>query len=293
MEDFREAIAGGGNEGDSQQKGMGEGQGQATQGQGAEGTQDFLGQFSEELRTNPSLQNVKDINDLANQFINAQKMIGGAVKVPGQDATPEQWDEFYNRAGRPEAADNYEFQSSEELSRGDEEIAEMRALFHKAGLNQQQANTLASGHDENLLRKMEAQKLAASQMNEEFLKTAHHQFGGPEGWAAKNAQIQEFLVKNVPQDIRAEMGGLDNKALLSIVYSINEALKAQKEDGPLGQQDVGSQISATNPASLKEKAREALIESRKAAPRSNEAKQKYKEFQKFNAAYYNAIEKKG
>lgn len=293
-EDFRADLMGGGSETNTpgQAMGEGEGQGQANQGgTGDTGTQDFLNQFSDELRSNPALQNVKDVNDLATQLINAQKMIGGSVKIPGQEGSPEQWGEFWDKAGRPASADKYDVKSNEAITREDAEMSELKAMFHKVGLNNQQAQSLLSEHDAGLMRKMDAQNAAKVAMNEDFLKMAHESFGGPEGWAQKSAQVQQFLTTTVPENIRAEMAGLDNNALLSIVYSIDQAIKAAKEDGPMGAGDSGTSGTGTaSPAAIKEQMDAALAETKKLGTRSAAGQAKHKEFQRLNAAYHKALE---
>ncbi|MFO8028260.1 MAG: hypothetical protein R6U28_00190, partial [Cyclonatronaceae bacterium] len=41
------------------------------------------------------LENVKDLPDMAKQLIHAQKMIGGSVRIPQEDAPAETWNKFY------------------------------------------------------------------------------------------------------------------------------------------------------------------------------------------------------
>lgn len=50
-----------------------------------------------EYQEAPQLKDVKDFNSLAKQFIDQQKFLGNSIRIPGEDASPEQLQEFYNK----------------------------------------------------------------------------------------------------------------------------------------------------------------------------------------------------
>ncbi len=52
---------------------------------------------------------MKDFPTLAKSYVDAQKFVGGSVRVPKDDAPQEEWDKFYGKLGRPESADGYQF----------------------------------------------------------------------------------------------------------------------------------------------------------------------------------------
>jgi len=75
--------------------------------QGGSGN-DFLQTIPEELRDHPSLSPIKDVENLARSYVNAQRLIG-ADKIPVPvNPTDEDLDNIYNRLGRPESSDGYE-----------------------------------------------------------------------------------------------------------------------------------------------------------------------------------------
>jgi uncharacterized protein YoaH (UPF0181 family) len=75
--------------------------------QGGSGN-DFLQMVPEELREHPSLSPIKDVENLARSYVNAQRLIG-ADKIPVPvNPTDEDLDNIYNRLGRPESVDGYE-----------------------------------------------------------------------------------------------------------------------------------------------------------------------------------------
>ena len=64
---------------------------------------DWRASLSDDIRHDPSLASIQDVNGLAKSFIHGQKMVGAdKVVLPKEDASPEEMNEFYNRLGRPE-----------------------------------------------------------------------------------------------------------------------------------------------------------------------------------------------
>lgn len=63
----------------------------------------FKDQLPENLRVLKSIEDIGSIEDLVNSHDHAQRMIGKTrVEVPGADGTPEQWNDYYKSAGRPD-----------------------------------------------------------------------------------------------------------------------------------------------------------------------------------------------
>ena len=89
------------------------------------------------LREEPSLKTFDSVDKLAKSYVNAVKMIGGnpdnMVAIPEEG---EKWDDFYNKIGRPEKANDYQF--------GDEngELDGFREFAHDTGLTQDQADNI-------------------------------------------------------------------------------------------------------------------------------------------------------
>ena len=72
---------------------------------------EFLQMIPEELRQDPSLTPIKNVENLARSYVNAQKLIG-ADKIPMPvNPTDEDLDRIYDRLGRPESPDGYEIQA--------------------------------------------------------------------------------------------------------------------------------------------------------------------------------------
>lgn len=109
--------------------------------QAAAAPQSFLESLPEDLRAEPSLQNFTDNAALAKSYVHQGRLIGAdKVALPGKSATPEEMDMFYNKIGRPESADDYEFDVSG-LEQADIDV--IRNTSHAAGLNPTQAQAVA------------------------------------------------------------------------------------------------------------------------------------------------------
>jgi uncharacterized protein YoaH (UPF0181 family) len=106
--------------------------------QGGSGN-DFLQMVPEELREHPSLSPIKDVENLARSYVNAQRLIG-ADKIPVPvNPTDEDLDNIYNRLGRPETVDGYEIAVDGNVVT--EDVAKSYAdIAHKLRLTPDQAS---------------------------------------------------------------------------------------------------------------------------------------------------------
>ena len=69
---------------------------------------EFLSMLPEEIRDHPSLHPIKDVENLARSYVNAQRLIG-ADKLPMPvNPSEEDLDRIYSRLGRPESPDGYQ-----------------------------------------------------------------------------------------------------------------------------------------------------------------------------------------
>lgn len=95
------------------------------------------------LRGEKSLDSIKNVSTLAQSYIHAQRAVGAnKVVVPNENSTPEEIAAFYKAAGRPDAADGYEYAVPEKLPAGvefsPELLGEFRKTAHELGLSQKQ-----------------------------------------------------------------------------------------------------------------------------------------------------------
>ena len=97
--------------------------------------------ISEEFRTNPNIEKFTEIDALAKSYINATQMIGqDKVVVPNKNSTEDQWNEVYDKLGRPESADKYSLDvKSDVVPFDDGAVKQFAENAHKLGLSNKQA----------------------------------------------------------------------------------------------------------------------------------------------------------
>ena len=97
--------------------------------------------ISQEFREDPNISKFTEIDALAKSYINATRMIGqDKVAVPNENSTDDQWNEVYEKLGRPESADQYKLDvQSETVPLDDGAIKSFAENAHKLGLNNKQA----------------------------------------------------------------------------------------------------------------------------------------------------------
>lgn len=107
--------------------------------------------ISEEFRNDPNISKFTEIDALAKSYINATKMIGSdKIAVPTNNSTEDQWNEVYNKLGRPESPDKYKLDFKSEVAPVDENaIKSFAEVAHKTGLNEKQAQAILDFYKQN------------------------------------------------------------------------------------------------------------------------------------------------
>ena len=108
--------------------------------------------ISEEFRNDPNISKFTEIDALAKSYINATRMIGqDKVAVPNNNSTDDQWNEVYDKLGRPESADKYKLETESETAPLDEgAIKSFAENAHKLGLNNRQAQGILEYYKESM-----------------------------------------------------------------------------------------------------------------------------------------------
>lgn len=137
--------------------------------------------ISEQYRTNPNIEKFTEIDALAKSYINAVSMIGSdKIPLPNKNATEEQWNEVYNKLGRPESPDKYKLELKTDVTAVDENVIKGFAEnAHKLGLNNSQAQgilefykqTLESSAKDMSITMESAQANAANELRKEWGKS--------------------------------------------------------------------------------------------------------------------------
>jgi hypothetical protein len=108
--------------------------------------------ISETYRNDPNIQKFTEIDALAKSYINATRMIGqDKVVIPTNNSTEDQWNEVYDKLGRPESAEKYSLDvKSKVVSLDDNAVKQFAETSHKLGLNNKQAQGLLEFYKQNM-----------------------------------------------------------------------------------------------------------------------------------------------
>ena len=108
--------------------------------------------ISEDLRNDPNISKFTELEALAKSYINATRMIGqDKVAVPNNNSTDDQWNEVYNKLGRPESPDKYKLEvKSDVVPLDDGAIKSFAENAHKLGLNNKQAQGILEFYKESM-----------------------------------------------------------------------------------------------------------------------------------------------
>lgn len=133
----------------------------------------------EDLRNDPNISKFTELEALAKSYVNATRMIGqDKVAVPNNNSTEDQWNEVYNKLGRPESPDKYQLEVKSDVVPLDESaIKSFAENAHQLGLNNKQAQGIL-----------------------EFYKNSM------EGSAQQNQVDMETAQANAEQELRKEWG---------------------------------------------------------------------------------------
>lgn len=157
---------------------------------------DFLTSLPDEIREHPSLAPIKDVENLARSYVNAQRLIG-ADKMPiPVNPTEEDLDNIYNRLGRPESPEGYEIKADGNII--DEQVAaDYSELAHKLRLSPEQASGILDYYKSSIEQSAQGMQVDAEAQAAETEAALRQEWG--------KAYDQKILdAKNVFRDFGAE-----------------------------------------------------------------------------------------
>lgn len=177
-----------------------------------------------------SMKIVPDLPTLVKNYVNAQKMIGAdKVVLPSKHATPDEWRQFFNKAGLPVEKEAYEVKASDEAYVNDEFITNFKDKAFELGIMPHQAQEMLNWYDSQLKttsESIDAETLANYDKNVEALKTEYGQ-----AYDAKVKLASAVFKEVADDDMKAyvEESGLQNDAtFIKLLVRLGE--KFQKED---------------------------------------------------------------
>lgn len=199
----------------------------------------------DDIRSKPYMKDINSFGDFVKKFDGAQTLIGQRM-TPADDATPEVWNEWFAKAGRPEKADAYVIPEIEGVPKEYvDKAAEkgvMKQLFHSAGLNTQQAKLLSS----NFLRTVyQSEVQSKKDADISFEKVMETSFGKDRTAILENGK--KMLSAYVPDNVKPLLSGLDDKSWAVILAATDGIIKKHvSEDGFRGMGGGGGSGSGSD-----------------------------------------------
>lgn len=169
--------------------------------------------------------------------------------MPGKDATPEQWSEFYAAIGRPETPEAYELPVPE----GDtgEFAKEMAPILHKNGISAEQAKGLAADWNALVTKQSEAMAAAeAAQAQAMNAKNTAEAQALQNEWGQAHTENMELARRAIRQfmpgdkagaTIAAIEGVLGYKGAIQFLHGIGKGL-GESDAAGLGSNNGGTAI---------------------------------------------------
>ncbi len=184
------------------------------------------GSLPDELRGEPSLQSFDSVDKLAKSYVHARKMIGAdpdqMLQLPKEDDA-EGWNSVYERLGRPNAPDGYDF----ELGDGEQsdEVADFKNVAHELGLTNDQARNILGIYNQISQNDMAQEDEQFEQMNVEYLQDIQSEWGDSFN---KNAELArraftDFASEEL-MDVLRETGLSNHPEMLKTFARIGQVL---------------------------------------------------------------------
>jgi|TARA_R110000744_G_scaffold90294_5_gene175348 hypothetical protein len=141
-------------------------------------SEDFRGSISEDLRNDPSLADFKDVNGLAKSYIHAQRMVGSdKISMPSDTSTPDDWNEFYNKLGRPETYELERPGLPEGLDYNQPMEENMLKIMHESGMSNKQVNAVYNGYMNSITEEFGSQNSGREAQQTEWRDQLKRDFG--------------------------------------------------------------------------------------------------------------------
>jgi hypothetical protein len=201
----------------------------------------------------PYLKGVDSMDKVFAMLDGAQTLIGKRpAGIPAPDAPAEEWAKFYDAAGRPKSATEYQFEGQDKAD--PKFLPKVQEVFYKHGLNAAQAKGVFSDINLALSEFAKQQGVDIQQQNTDFDALGTKVFGAQRDQILSS--MKDLIGKHVPVEMKDALGKLPNESLMILAGVLNNVSKAYiKPDGPPSSSPAGT---ALTPADISAKGRELM-----------------------------------
>lgn len=221
----------------------------------------FAEYLPERVRTDPSFRDIKSFENLAESFVNAQKLVGAdkatILQVP-KDDDAKGWTDLYGKIGRPEKADGYKIPKRADGKEYDSDSQGFQKAIvpklHEAGLSQRQIDVLVPAWNAvfDNANKARADADAADRTKAETALKAEWGTAYDDKLKLAQAAISHYAGElKITDTVLAELDSTklgNTPGLAKLLAHLGGQLK---EDGLIGKGDTGF-AAALSPAEAKQ-----------------------------------------
>ena len=106
---------------------------------------DFVLTLDEDIQDNKAWEKFNSTQELAKSYTELSTLVGKKGEIPKDDASGEEWADFYSKLGRPESPEDYGISIREGLEAGEDRLNDGLKLAHELGISKKQAESLFNG----------------------------------------------------------------------------------------------------------------------------------------------------
>jgi len=122
------------------------------------------------------------VGAIAKSYVSLERQLSNSNKValPGDNSTPEEWDAFFSKLGRPESADAYGLEVPEAVkdkALSTESVNEFKGLAFKLGMTPKQVTELGKWYFDTTGKQLESMEQAQTQQREGAVAALKKEWG--------------------------------------------------------------------------------------------------------------------
>ena len=180
-----------------------------------------------------NFEKYNDINGFAKSYVDMQKGFNERVKIPDEESTNEDWNNFYTKSGRPDKWEEYGYERSEdmpsEIPFGEDQAQDALQMAHELGLSKRQTTQfmkrMEASATDSWERQTENKDYQAKEQMDETLRQIKDEYGG--GYKSflsnSNWALKEFADESTVKWIHDNAG--NNLGLLKMFEKIAKSTK--------------------------------------------------------------------
>lgn len=191
--------------------------------------QTFLETLPDAYKVDPAFKNFNSLEDMARSYKSAASMVGldknDVLRIP-KESTPEAMGEIWNKLGRPEAVDGYEYTAYKDIIPQDE-FSEYAKIAHDNGISNQGFKALVDSVLSKANGAQAGQSEASIKQVEEWQSQIKQEYGAAHAEKIGLAQKAVLTLggKELVNEISKNPAMFENPAVIKAFVNMGEQLQ--------------------------------------------------------------------